>query len=123
MPTVLSFRLSIHYLLSRVGIQTRHSYLTRALAGGDRPLLQSASLRNRAWSPGVDARPSPNFPQSWYTNASRHAIVTLHARWRAGTALSYKAHPFVIEPGPQASTRVLLLTFPRAGIRMHPSPR
>ena len=70
MPTVLSFRLSIHYLLSRVGIQTRHSYLTSALAGRDRPLLQSASLRNRAWSPGVDARPSPNFPQSWYTNAS-----------------------------------------------------
>ncbi len=59
------------------------------------------------------------YPES----ASIRDIVTLHARWRAGTALSYKAHPFVIEPGPQASTRVLPLTFLRAGIRMHPSPR
>ena len=29
--------------------------------GRDRPLLHSVSLRNRAWSPGVPARPSPNF--------------------------------------------------------------
>ena len=64
MPTVPSFRILIHYLLSRVGTQKRHSYLTRALAGADRPLLQNSSIRNRAWSPGVDAHPSPNFPQS-----------------------------------------------------------
>ena len=50
-------------------------YLTRAGAGGDRLLLLRAALRNRAWSPGAHARPSPNI-KIFSTEIKRQIIMT-----------------------------------------------
>ena len=68
LPPSSSAKRNLNFSVSQARLRVK-GYLIRALTGGDRPPLHSASLSNRAWSPGVHACPSPNFPWSRHPDA------------------------------------------------------